>query len=363
MGKLNLEKISVSEYKKKVSVSEIDLKTIYWLDDGTIYVGNNLYGGKVEIIESDPTFPEMNTIYVDKNTLQLKTFNGVSYDVISKGYTISLENTSSDDLVPTAKAVASYVQNKIQEVIESDSGITSISYLENGELSVTKDGETSTIPLNGMTYSPTYDEITRKLTIPIVGSSALEINFAKDTAVTAGKYNKDTNEIWLTLAEDKTYTDESKLIKIPAQGLIDIYTGKETNTTTTTVSETNEISVDVKISAESGNSLSVKSDGLYVNVPSDANKLDKVTTGHVDEIITANADGTVKVSGKSIGGDTLVPTPDSNTLATEAAVKSYADTVSATALSNAKTYADNGDTTTLSSAKEYADGLITWVNW
>ena len=363
MGKLNLEKISVSEYKKKVSVSEIDLKTIYWLDDGTIYVGNNLYGGKVEIIESDPTFPEMNTIYVDKNTLQLKTFNGVSYDVISKGYTISLENTSSDDLVPTAKAVASYVQNKIQEVIESDSGITSISYLENGELSVTKDGETSTIPLNGMTYSPTYDEITRKLTIPIVGSSALEINFAKDTAVTAGKYNEDTNEIWLTLAEDKTYTDESKLIKIPAQGLIDIYTGKETNTTTTTVSETNEISVDVKISAESGNSLSVKSDGLYVNVPSDANKLDKVTTGHVDEIITANADGTVKVSGKSIGGDTLVPTPDSNTLATEAAVKSYADTVSATALSNAKTYADNGDTTTLSSAKEYADGLITWVNW
>ena len=363
MGKLSLEKISVSEYKKKVSVSEIDLKTIYWLDDGTIYVGNNLYGGKVEIIESDPTFPEMNTIYVDKNTLQLKTFNGVSYDVISKGYTISLENTSSDDLVPTAKAVASYVQNKIQEVIESDSGITSISYVENGKLSVTKDGETSTIPLNGMTYAPTYDETTRKLTIPIVGSSALEINFAKDTAVTAGKYNEDTNEIWLTIAEDRSYTDESKLIKIPAQGLIDIYTGKETTTTTTAVSETNEISVDVKISAEAGNSLSVKSDGLYVNVPSDANKLDKVTTGHVDEIITANADGTIKTSGKSIGGDTLVPTPDANTIATEAAVKSYADTVSATALSNAKTYADNGDTSTLDSAKEYADGLITWVNW
>ena len=141
--------------------------------------------------------------------------------------------------------------------------------------------------------------------------------------------------------------------------MIDIYTGKETTTTTTAVSETNEISVDVKISAEAGNSLSVKDDGLYVNVPSDTNKLDKVTTGHVDEIITANADGTIKTSGKSIGGNT----PDANTIATEAAVKSYADTVSATALSNAKTYADNGDTSTLDSAKEYADGLITWVNW
>ena len=363
MAKLNLEKTSVATYQEKVASSTIDVQTIYWLDDGTIYVGGKLYGGKISIIEQDSTYPEMNTIYVDKNTLSMKVYNGVAFDTINKGYTISVDDSSTDELVPTAKAVASYVQNKIQEISESGFGITSISYVGDGELSVTKDGVDSTIPLNGMVYTPSYDEITRKLTIPIVGSSALEINFAKDTAVTAGKYNEDTNEIWLTLAEDKTYTDESKLIKIPAQGLIDIYTGKATSTATTTVSDTNEISVDVKISAESGNSLSVKSDGLYVNVPSDVNKLDKVATGHVDEIITANADGTIKVSGKSIGGATLLPTPDLNTLATEAAVKSYADSVGQEALNNAKTYADNGDTTTLSSAKTYADGLITWVNW
>ena len=363
MGKLNLEKISVSEYKRKVSASEIDLRTIYWLDNGTIYIGNNLYGGKIEIIESDPDYPEMNTIYVDKNTLSMKIYNGVAFDTINKGYTISVTDSSTDELLPTAKAVASYVQNKIQAIAESGIGVTSISYAGDGELSVTKDGASSNIALNGMTYSPSYDETTRKLTIPIVGSSALEINFAKDTAVTAGKYNEDTNEIWLTLAEDKTYTDESKLIKIPAQGLIDVYTGKQTNTATTTVSETNEISVNVKVSAEGGNSLSIKDDGLYVSVPSDANKLDKVATGHVNEIITANADGTIKVSGKSVGGATLVPTPDENTVATEAAVKTYADTVANEALNNAKTYSDSGDTSTLNSAKEYADSLITWINW
>ena len=194
MGKLSLEKISVSTYKEKVTSSTVDARTIYWLDDGTIYVGNNLYGGKVEIIESDPTFPELNTIYVDKNTLQLKTYNGVAFDTITKGYTISVTDASTDELVPTAKAVASYIQNKIQEISESDSGITSISYVGNGELSVTKDGAVSNIPLNGMTYAPSYDEVTRKLTIPIVGDSALEINFAKDTAVTAGKYNEDTKK-------------------------------------------------------------------------------------------------------------------------------------------------------------------------
>lgn len=152
MAKLNLEKISVEAYKDKIASSMIDSKTIYWLDDGTIYVGNNLYGGKIQIIESDPDYPEMNTIYVDKNTLSMKIYNGVSYDVISKGYTISVADSSTDELVPTAKAVASYVQNKIQAITESGTGVTSISYVENGELSVTKDGETSTIPLNGMTY-------------------------------------------------------------------------------------------------------------------------------------------------------------------------------------------------------------------
>ena len=155
MGKLNLEKISVAAYKEKVTSSTLDTKTIYWLDDGTIYVGNNLYGGKVEIIESDPTFPEMNTIYVDKNTLQMKKYNGVSYDTITKGYTISVTDTSSDELVPTAKAVASYVQNKIQEYDENGHGVTSISYISNGELSMTKNGVDSTIALTGMTYAPT----------------------------------------------------------------------------------------------------------------------------------------------------------------------------------------------------------------
>lgn len=50
------------------------------------------------------------------------------------------------------------------------------------------------------------------------------------------------------------------------------------------------------------------------------NKLDKVAQSHADEIVIANADGTVKVSGKKVGGATLADSPNANTLATEAAV-------------------------------------------
>ena len=363
MAKLILEKITVADYVTKVTKSTVDGQTIYWLDDGTIYVGNKLYGGKISLITEDPQYPEQNTLYFNSTDLSGKVWNGVSWNSVIKGYTTSLTDDSTDELMPTGKAVITYVQNKIADVAASGTGVTSLSYVSNGQLAMTKDGTNSTIDLTGMTYSPTYDSITKKLTIPVVGSSALEVSLAQDTVVKAGKYNQDSNEIWLTIAEDGTYDDETKLIKIPVTGLIDIYIGKATNTATATVSETNEISVDVKISAESGNSLVAKDDGLYVSVPADTSKIDKVEAGHVDEIITATADGGIKLSGTKVGGSTLSSTPDATTVATEVGVKTYADSVAQSALSSAKTYADSVGTTTLTSAKTYADGLITWVNW
>lgn len=363
MAKLILEKISVVDYATKVNNSTIDAQAIYWLDNGTIYVGNKLYGGKISLITSDPEYPEQNTLYINSITFSGKVWNGVSYDTVIKGYTTTILDNDTDELMPTAKAVATYVQNKIADVAASGTGVTALSYASNGQLAMTKDGTNSTIDLTGMTYSPTYDSTTKKLTIPIVGSSALEVSLAQDTVVKAGKYDETTDEIWLTIAEDGSYDDETKLIKIPVSGLIDVYTGKATNTATTTVSATNEISVDVKISTEAGNSLTAKDDGLYVSVPSDTTKIDKVESGHVDEIITATADGAIKLSGTKVGGTTLSSTPDATTVATEAGVKAYSDSVGQNALTSAQTYADSIGTTTLESAKTYADGLITWTNW
>lgn len=54
-------------------------------------------------------------------------------------------------------------------------------------------------------------------------------------------------------------------------------------------------------------------------------KLNKVTSDKADELITAQADGNVAVSGKKIGGAILASTPNQNTVATEQAVKAYVD--------------------------------------
>lgn len=369
MASLNLQKITQSNYDIIKANSEVDSSTIYFISDkGTIYVRDKKYGGNVIVLneDKDPEYPELNTIYVYPS-LQAKVYNGTSFSLINKGFIINMDDESTDSFVPTAKAVASYVQTKLNEISESGLGVTDIKTKTGTNvgigLTVTKNATDSDLMLTGAVYNPTYDESTRTLNLPITNGETLSINFAKDNVVTAGKFNEDTKEIWLTTAEDKSFDDENEIIKIPATALVDIYTGKITNTTTTTVSATNEISVDVKISAKENNSLTAEEDGLFVNVPSDENKLNKVATSHINEVIIANADGTIKVSGTTLGNETLSSTPNVNTLATETAVKNYADTVAANAKGEAITEATSLASTAETNAKKYADELIEWVNW
>lgn len=59
------------------------------------------------------------------------------------------------------------------------------------------------------------------------------------------------------------------------------------------------------------------------------NKADKLAAGAADEVLTSTADGNYARSGKAIGGATLAETPDADTLATEAAVKTAIDAAAA----------------------------------
>lgn len=364
MTKLTLQKISPENYQKLVNDGQVDKLTIYWLTNGTIYNNGKLYGGNIEVISQTPAYPEFNVLYIDSTTLEMKKWNGTSFDVIGKGYTTTILDSSNDDLIPTAKAVALYVEGKIAS---STAGVSNIASSAGAVLSVTKNGTTESVNLNGVAYSPSYDETTKTLTIPYNNNgtaASVSVTLDKEMVVTAGKYNSDTKEIWLSIADDGSYTDPTKVIKIPVGGLIDVYTGKTTTTTVTTVTD-NQIGVDVRVSTESGNLLSTKTtsgkEGLYVG--SDASKLDKVAIGHTGEIISANADGTISVSGKSVGSSTLASTPNANTVATEAAVKAYADSAAGNALTSAQSYADGKADTAETNAKNYADGIIEWVNF
>lgn len=73
MSKLSLIKISPSDYQ---NLQEKNKTAIYWLDDGSIYVGNHLYGGKFALISEDPDIPELNTLYINLKENTLKIYDG-----------------------------------------------------------------------------------------------------------------------------------------------------------------------------------------------------------------------------------------------------------------------------------------------
>lgn len=364
MSKLNLQGISFDAYK---ALTTKDANTMYFItDQHCIYVRGALYSGRIETVSQTPTSPEIGVVYIDTTTLETKSWTGTGWNVLGKGFTTTITDSSDDSLLPTGKAVATYVTNKIAGVVGgSGTFVTAVTATGSGGLNVDKGDDSTVVPLTNMVYSPTWNQETKQLTLPVVGGTTLTLDLSKDLVVTNGKYNADTQEVWLTIAEDGTYTDADKLIKIPVGALVDIYTGASTNTANVTVNSENKISVDVKISTKEGNALEVDTEngGLYVNVPDDTTKVDKVGTGHSGELLTAKADGGMQLSGKTIGGNTIASTPNGNTIATEVAVKTYADGVAQNAVTTAASDATTKANAAESNAKAYANTLITWNGW
>ena len=109
----------------------------------------------------------------------------------------------------------------------------------------------------------TYDSGTQKLTLTGSNGFSKAINLAIPAVVKAGSYDAANNEIVLTFTDDST-------VKIPARDLIDEWKVASTATLELIREAAGEGNIDyvlkgnVKISAESGNTLIAKSDGLYV---------------------------------------------------------------------------------------------------
>ena len=89
---------------------------------------------------------------------------------------------------------------------------------------------------------------------------------------------------------------KSTMISIPASDLVDIYTGETSadGSTTVSVSADNKITASVNVSADAGNKLVKKADGLYVDAvaQADFDALDKQVNG-VQATITLKENGTV----------------------------------------------------------------------
>lgn len=200
-------------------------------------------------------------------------------------------------------------------------------------LATTFDNSTGTVKvgngegavLTGVAHNPSYDTEVRKLTIPVYGSeTAVEVTIPdfKDKFVKTGEYHDDfeyptgTHHYKVIVL---TIENQVEPVIIPAEALVNIYTADNTNKNVKiTVTEDNKISAMITLDPDTNNALKYDdTKGFIVNI---SGKLDKVTDAVENNLVSFGTDGSVKDSGKKIGGDTL--STDANTVATEAAVVS-----------------------------------------
>lgn len=122
-------------------------------------------------------------------------------------------------------------------------------------------GDAYDVVVSGVVTTPTWNSTNRILTLPVAGSSSVEVNIGKDLVLESGRYDTSTKEIVLVL-NDEAETE----IRISVADLIDIYTGGSTTTATVTVSSSNVITSNVKLGEETDNDIIVSAGtngGLY----------------------------------------------------------------------------------------------------
>lgn len=296
-------------------------------------------------------------IYFRMTDYTMHIWNGVEFVQLNKKTITQIPADATNDDIPTTKAVADYVQAKI-EAVEQQKGlyVTDVTY-KDGVISVAKNDEPVTTTLTGVVHAPTYDPETRTIKMPVFGGDELTITLGKDLVVKSGTYNTETHEIELTITT-------GEVIKIPVGSLIDIYIGVATATATVTVSDENKISVNVRVSAKANNSITIEEDGLYVAVPdaytkaeTDA-KIKKVQDqldGHSKDAVVHITAEERKTWNAKVSQDELTAAK-SEVIATAAA---DATKKSDAARDAAKTYAD-GLNTAMDNRVKNVEGALTW---
>lgn len=346
-----------------------DEGTLYFTTDTlALYKGAKLYNGGVKVVAELPTTPAMGVLYILSTTWVGQVWTGTAWKVITKPFVETIGETVDHTSVPTTKAVKDYVTGAIANVTGGTGlFVTDITYdTTNNVLVSNKGGVTSNISITGMVHDATYDTTSRKVTMPIIGGTAVEFTIPedRDLVVKAGKYNPATEEIWLSIDPTGAYTNESNVVKIPVADLIDEIEVANTNTIALAYDKaTNTITGNVVISQDANNAVKDQN-GLFVDI---SGKVDKITGGTVDDFVQVGADGTIADTGFFAVPNWTDETKQSaeakdkdgvKTLFTRKAIEDYHTNVIVPQITTAYTNATNYTNSTNAAMKTYVDDSI-----
>lgn len=351
-----------------------DENTLYFLSDtGEIYRGAKSFSESVIMVDDAAagsfdaalaaiTTPARKKLYVSATTLAAKTYNGTAWKDVIKPLITAGTGVTADvaDQAVAAKAVVEYVESKIAELNGSGSVVTGITYDKNTKKIIVTSGDADEeLLLDGLGVELAYDAATGALTLKDVSGAVLgtAVNLDLERFVSAAAYDETSKTIYLAFTgvnaiAGGTWTYPGTMPADPTEGLaakagdkwyiykdaawaeidaadvplginvadlVDTYSAEDSETLTLSVTA-NKFKGAVKVSAEAGNTLEAKADGLYVAAVDLATTMKLVADAVENNIATFGTGGQVKDSGVAVGGATLAETPTAMTLATEAAV-------------------------------------------
>jgi len=160
----------------------------------------------------------------------------------------------------TAQAVKTYVDGKISTVNGDVANvIAGVSY-SNKSITVSKGtGDPVTTALAGLVDGASYDGTTGVLTLTTNGGTPVTVNLPVENFLSAASFNASTNVLTLTLTNGETVT-------VSLADLVDTYTGANGATANVSIAANGAVSASVNVSAQAGNIIEAKSDGIYAGI-------------------------------------------------------------------------------------------------
>jgi hypothetical protein len=287
---------------------------LYFISDtAEIYRGTKKFDAAVELYTTTkPTTPAVGRLYVESTTLEGNIWNGSAWVTVIQPVQSSLSTTDTTKPV-SGKAVSDYVATVIGTSADI---VKNLAYTKStATLTATLgDDTTKDIQIENLGATLAYDKKTGALTLQDINGTTLgdAINLDLERFVSAATYDPDTNKITLS------FNDNSDPLEIDVADLVDTYTVEDTTSIDLELDSSNKITAALKLSADSNNALTVKTDGLFLSL---ANYQALVTGATANDVATLNANGQVIDSGVTVGGATLATSVSDKTLATEAAVE------------------------------------------
>ena len=308
-------------------------------DTGKLYKGNIDYTNNLIAVATVPATGVAGKVYFESTTGMVKAYVGGEWKVISYPLTQDIDSANASTAkLASEKAIVDYVE----EMIGGDGVVADIAQKMNagtavaGTITVTKgDASTYDVSLTGTTVNPTWDDVTRVLTLPVVNSdgttTTVTANIGKDIFLDPGEgknyFDPATKEIVLTL-NNGDETHEATVIRIPASALYNDYTGAATNSGTVAIDATSHsITFDLNINSSTANALSLDANGLMVDLGAYA------TTESV-EAIRSNLQGQIDATTATLAAttaslDTLTTNYNATTAALDTLTSNYNGTTAA----------------------------------